>query len=606
MLMSVQTGAPCKWTSDGKQFILDNFDLIQDSPARIYDSAPVHCPPSSWLHGCYSTEFSQKIKAVVGPVGWGMCTRTVPCSDSPSALAYWNNTIAISSNHYIIIIDALTGSQTTALSEHTDDVCSLVFSSDGTLLVSGSRDKTIKLWDVQTGGVVKTLYGRINWVQSVSISADNTMIASGSDGRTICLWNIKTGSCHVIKEHVRTVTFSPTNPQLLLSSSDDDVQQWDIDGHQIGPSVAGSHVAFSPDGVQFALCRWSTITIRNTNSRKIIVQFSLPDEIRCCCFSPNGMIVAVATDSYIIYLWDITSPIPHLIQTLAGHTDQIYSLVFSSSLTLISPSQDRTVKFWQIGASSPNPLTVESAPIRTVSLQAKDGLAFSIDSEGVVKVWDILTGHCKESHITAAKDIGSGDIQLIGDALIIVGCDNHSRDKIYVRDAEKGVLQTMDTSYTSRLRITGDGSKVLQLGIVYQGFQMIEQYIQAWDLQTGESAGKVALMTEPRANFDPLCMDGSRILVQTRKSSTEGWDFGIPGSIPVQFSDRPQLNLIDIRWWSDSNPIRIKDNVTGREVFQLYGKYAKPSAIQWDGQYLIAGYVSGEVLILDFSHALAQ
>jgi len=50
------------------------------------------------------------------------------------------------------------------------------------------------------------------------------MIASGSYDKTICLWNIKGGDCNVIKGHqdaVNMVTFSPTNPQLLLSASGD-------------------------------------------------------------------------------------------------------------------------------------------------------------------------------------------------------------------------------------------------------------------------------------------------------------------------------------------------------------------------------------------------
>jgi len=97
-------------------------------------------------------------------------------------------------------------------------------------------------------------------------------------------------------------------------------------------------------------------------------------------------------------------------------------------------------------------------------------------------------------------------------------------------------------------------------------------------------------------------MDCSTVLVHLGWNSAQGWDFGTPGSTPIQFSktssDRPHLNFVG--WGSPW----IEDSVTGNEIFQLYGRYAQPSAVQWDGQYLIAGYGSGEDLILDFNDVL--
>ena len=217
-----------------------------------------------------------------------------------------------------------------------------------------------------------------------------------------------------------------------------------------------------------------------------------------------------------------------------------------------------------------------------------------------MKTWNILTGLCKESIKTEAKNITCGDVQLISSRLIIVWREL-GENKIHVLDAEKGRLQIVDTScdYTGGLRITGDGSRVLQLG---------DNIILAWSIWTGEPAGKKNL--KGYSTFDPLLMDGSKVLIRSGESSTQGWDFGIPGSTPIQFSetssDRPHLDFIDVRRWSKTSPVRVEDRVTGKEVFQLSGRYAEPSATQWDGQYLIAGYESGEVLILDFGDVLHE
>ena len=559
---------------------------------------------------------------LVGPTQWGICIRTVLHIGGALALACWNNNIATTcpTVYDIIILDALTGSQTAVLSGHTNCISSLTYSLDGTYLVSGSNDKTIKLWDVQTGGVIKTFCGHTGQVCSVSISADDTMIASASMDRTICLWNIKTGDCCTIErytDYANTVTFSPTNSQLLSSSGDGTVQQWDITGYKIGSPVPGGHIAFSPDGTQFVTCNKSTITIRNTDSRITVAEFNLTNYPDYCYFSPNGQFIAAAADS-TVYLWEITGPDPCLMQTLIGHSFSVTSLVFSSPHCLISASSDKSIKFWQVNASLADPVlpdsessSLTSAPIRSVSLQARDGLAFSIDLAGMVKIWDIKTGHCKKSYETQIERIKWADIQLVSDRLIIVWGEVIGWE-VNVWDAEKGKLQTIGTpsECTQGLRMIGDGSRVLQL---------CEDSIQAWDIYTGESVCEERLKRDDGSfntfqrdslvRFDSLRMDGSKVLVRFGESSVQGWDFGTPGSTLAKLcetsSGKPHLNLIDVRKWSKNSPVRIEVDITGTEVFQLHGKYAEPSATQWDGQYLIAGYGSGEVLILDFSNDLS-
>jgi len=81
---------------------------------------------------------------------------------------------------------------------------------------------------------------------------------------------------------------------------------------------------------------------------------------------------------------------------------------------------------------------------------------------------------------------------------------------------------------------------------------------------------------------------------------TQGWAFGISDSSPILLPskslERPHLHFIDgTKQWA-TGPPRIEDTVTGKEVFQLAGRYAEPTDAQWDGWYLVAGYSSGEVL----------
>ena len=551
------------------------------------------------------------VKVVKGlKTEWGTCSRTISLEHRGLALSYWNNTIAVGSeSNDIIILDGVTGSQAAVLSGHTGWVNSLTFSSDGTSLVSGSHDKTVKLWDMQTGGVVKTFSGHTRRVWSVSISEDQTMIASGSADNKIHLWDIQTGECQcLIQQHdwVNHVSFSPTNTQHLLSVADGKVWQWNINGQQIAPTYDGFHSAFSPDGTHFVLCNEAVVTVQNSESREIVAEFHVAnDDTRYCCFSPDGRLVAVAA-GIAAYVWDISNSDPYLVETFIGHNNKINSIIFSSPFSLISASDDGSVKFWQIGGSSTDPVTTDlkstpltSAPIQSVSLQARDGIAISSDSDGVVKTWDILTGLYRSSFQTPVTPYCYRDAQMINSKVIFVWCEN---GKIHIWDTEKGeLLQTMDTSECWGIRISGDGSKV---------FCLATGFIQALSMWTGECIGKVKLEMGENSYLDPLSVDGSRVWVRCEDSSTQGWDFGISGSPPKPLSNvsagRPRLDFIGGTADQTSTPFRIMDRMTGRGVFQLSGRYGKFDQVQWDGQYLIVGYKSGEVLILDFHHVHPQ
>jgi len=422
--------------------------VIHNSPSKVYHYALPFSPSSSWLRECYSSELSQEVNVVKGlQVDWGTCYRTVSFDRYLITLAYWKEIIAVGSGSGdIIILNAITGTQTSALSGHTGYVRSLTFSQDGIFLVSGGNDETIKFWDIQTGGIVKTFHGHTGCVYSVSISPDNAIIASGSIDGTIRLWDAKTGECHccVIDGHnnwVNSVSFSPANSQLLISgSSDYTVQQWDINGHQIRPTYEGCYIAFSLDGTQFISWGEQVATVRDSDSGAVIARLQAPsNSFQCCCLSPDGKYVAGGT-GHTIYIWDITCPYPHLIETFIGHTRDITSLKFSSSL--IPPSYDRSIKFWQISASSMDPKSTPptSASITSVTLHANDGIAISSDSTGVVRIWDILSGLCKATLHTPAQNFDRGDLQLIGSRFIFVWYES---EKVYIWDTEKEESQML-------------------------------------------------------------------------------------------------------------------------------------------------------------------
>ncbi|CAD8089152.1 unnamed protein product [Paramecium sonneborni] len=75
---------------------------------------------------------------------------------------------------------------------HSDDVLSVCFSPDRTILASGSEDNSIRIWDIKSGQQKAKLDGHSQPVSSVCFSPDGTTIASGSQDKSIRLWDVKT------------------------------------------------------------------------------------------------------------------------------------------------------------------------------------------------------------------------------------------------------------------------------------------------------------------------------------------------------------------------------------------------------------------------------
>ena len=79
------------------------------------------------------------------------------------------------------------------LAGHSRAVKSVAFSPDGSRIVSGSWDSTIRLWDAETGDAIGKLKGHPGFVFSVAFSPDGSRIVSGSWNSTIRLWDAETG-----------------------------------------------------------------------------------------------------------------------------------------------------------------------------------------------------------------------------------------------------------------------------------------------------------------------------------------------------------------------------------------------------------------------------
>jgi WD40 repeat protein len=145
------------------------------------------------------------------------------------------------------------------LEGHTLGVSSGAFSSDGTRIVSGSRDKSVRVWDVSTGKVQSVLEGHTSGVSSVAFSSDGTHIVSGSEDQSVRVWDVSTGKVQsVLEGHtswVTSVAFSSDGTRIVSGSCDRSVRVWDVSTGKVRSVLKGhtdwvSSVAFLSDGTR--------------------------------------------------------------------------------------------------------------------------------------------------------------------------------------------------------------------------------------------------------------------------------------------------------------------------------------------------------------------
>ena len=160
----------------------------------------------------------------------GACLHTLEGHrDGVSSVAIFSDGTRIlsgSDDKTVKIWDAETGACLRTLEGHTDYVTSVAVSSDGTRIISGSGDETVKIWDAASGELLYMLKGTAGHTSSVNSVAvytvpnattDTMRIVSGSDDKTIKIWDIKEPVVYTKQSEINT-----TNCELNHTEKDEE------------------------------------------------------------------------------------------------------------------------------------------------------------------------------------------------------------------------------------------------------------------------------------------------------------------------------------------------------------------------------------------------
>jgi WD40 repeat protein len=263
-----------------------------------------------------------------------------------------------SADKTIKIWNLSTGQEIRTLAGHSNPVNSIVISPDGQTLVSGSADKTIKIWNLSTGQEIRTLTGHSNPVNSLAISSDWQTLVSGSADKTIKIWNLSTGqeirSITGNFSYVNALAISPDGQTLVSGNADKAIKIWNLStGQEIrtlkGHSSYVDCLVISPDGQTLVSgSADKTIKIWNLSTGKEIrTLIGHSSWVKSLAISPDGQTLVSGSADKTIKIWNLSTG--QEIRTLKGHSSQVNSLAISSDReTLVSASADKTIKVWRI------------------------------------------------------------------------------------------------------------------------------------------------------------------------------------------------------------------------------------------------------------------
>ncbi|XP_023191299.1 WD repeat-containing protein 37 isoform X1 [Xiphophorus maculatus] len=225
------------------------------------------------------------------------------------------------------------------------------------VLGTASADHTAMLWSIETGKCLLKYLGHQGSVNSIKFHPSEQMALTASGDQTAHIWR------YLVQLPTPQPVADTTTPcEDDVDSSDKDDGDGDAEGPNDCPSVRvptttlRSHqgVVIAADwlvgGKQVVTASWDrAANLYDVETSELVHSLTGHDqELTHCCTHPNQRLVVTSSRDTTFRLWDFRDPSIHSVNVFQGHTDTVTSAVFTVGDNVVSGSDDRTVKVWDL------------------------------------------------------------------------------------------------------------------------------------------------------------------------------------------------------------------------------------------------------------------
>ncbi|KAG0003477.1 hypothetical protein BGZ79_000811 [Entomortierella chlamydospora] len=270
----------------------------------------------------------------------------------------------------ILLYNPSTWSVVATLEGHDLPVTDIVVSPDGSLIASGANnpngEMSTIIWDLKKEKCLHVLEGHSERFTGLIFLSDSRRIVTGSRCRSVHLWELKTGtrmhSFEVPEDHavINSIDCARDGKILACSYEDCSLRLWDIETMECLHVLKSSSynylgITFSPDGKYLSWTSIDELTTWNIAEGAEIWTLDNIYTSSSIVYSPDGRKVACQTTDNTVNLLDPETGKAGV--TLRGHLDRITAIDFSPDGTQIATaSYDRTVRLWDSQTGAPGPV----------------------------------------------------------------------------------------------------------------------------------------------------------------------------------------------------------------------------------------------------------